>query len=101
VNAPRSASSKKEAGLDYYIDAAGGFGYAPNQGRTSVRYTDGEVETRHESLFFRSDPTPGPGSAVSVPPKGPNTPLTGYVALFGAVARILVSSVAIIVVLRP
>ena len=94
-------SSKKRAGLDYYINVVGAFGYTPNQGGTSLRYADGEVETCHESLFFRSDPTLVPGSAVSVPAKDPNTPLTDYVALFGAVARHLASSVAIIVVLRP
>src|SRR5205823_7679484 len=68
VNSPGSILFKKGAGLGYYIDAAGGFTFNADQGRVTVRYADGEVETRHKTLIFRSDPAPGPGSEVSVPP---------------------------------
>jgi hypothetical protein len=37
---------------------------------------------------------------VSVPSRDPNEAKTDYVALFGAVAQILASTIAIIVVLR-
>jgi protein involved in polysaccharide export with SLBB domain len=97
VNAPGSVLYKKGAGLGYYIDAAGGFAYTADQGRTSVRFADGEVATRHKFLFFRSDPSPGPGSEVTVPLKDTSNP-TNYVALVGAIAQILASTVAIIVV---
>jgi protein involved in polysaccharide export with SLBB domain len=97
VNAPGSVLYKKGAGLGYYIDAAGGFAYTADKGRTSVRNADGEVETRHKFLFFRSDPTPGPGSEVTVPLKDTSNP-TNKVALFGAIAQILASTVAIILV---
>jgi len=97
VNAPGSVLYKKGAGLGYYIDAAGGFAYTADHGRTSVRSAGGEVETRHKWLFFRSDPKPGPGSEVTVPLKDTSNP-TNYVALFGAIAQILVSTVAIVVV---
>ncbi len=97
VNAPGSVLYKKGAGLSYYIDAAGGFAYTADPGRTSVRSASGEVETRHKFLFFRSDPQPGPGSEVTVPLKDTTNP-TNYVALFGAIAQILASTVAIIVV---
>jgi len=97
VNAPGSVLYKKGAGLGYYIDAAGGFAYTADKGRTSVRNADGEVETRHKWLFFRSDPKPGPGSEVTVPLKDTSNP-TNYAALFGAIAQILASTVAIIVV---
>ena len=97
VNAPGSVLYKKGAGVGYYIDAAGGFAYTADQGRTSVRNADGEVETRHKWLFFRSDPKPGPGSEVTVPVKDTANP-TNYAALFGAIAQILASTVAIIVV---
>ena len=97
VNAPGSVLYKKGAGLGYYVDAAGGFAYTADKGRTSVRNADGEVETRHKWLFFRSDPKPGPGSEVTVPLKDTSNP-TNYAALFGAIARILASTVAIIVV---
>ena len=62
-----------------------------------MRYAGGEVETRHKWLFFRSDPKPGPGSEVTVPVKDMSNP-TNKVALFGAIAQILASTVAIIVV---
>jgi hypothetical protein len=64
----------------------------------SVRLANGEVRTRHKTLFFRSDPSPGPGSEVLVPSRDPNETRTNLVALFGAVAQILASTVAIIVV---
>src|SRR5206468_4245801 len=95
VNAPGSVLDKKGAGLGYYIDAAGGFSYTADKGRTSVRLAGGEVETRHKWLFFRSDPKPGPGAEVTVPLKDTSNP-TNYVALFGAIAQILASTVAIV-----
>ena len=97
VNAPGSVLYKKGAGLGYYIDAAGGFAYTADRGRTSVRYAGGEVETRHKWLFFRSDPEPGPGAEVTVPIKDTSNP-TNKAALFGAIAQVLASTVAIIVV---
>src|SRR2546429_5980600 len=69
VNASGSVLYKKGAGLGYYIEAAGGFAFTADQGRTSVRFADGEVEKRHKFLFFRSDPAPGHGSEESVPLK--------------------------------
>ncbi len=60
----------------------------------------GEVRTRRRSLLFSSNPAPGPGSEVLVPFKDPNAPHTDTVALVGAIAQILASTVAIIVVAR-
>jgi len=99
VNAPGSVLYKKGAGLGYYIDAAGGFAYTADKGRTSLRLASGEVKTRHKWLIFRSDPTPGPGSDVTVPPKDTSNP-TNHVQLVAAIAQILASTVAIIVVAR-
>jgi protein involved in polysaccharide export with SLBB domain len=98
VNSPGSVLFRKGASLDYYLSAAGG--YAPNaeKGQVSVRYSNGEVRTRRRSLLFSSNPPPGPGSEVYVPAKDPNAPHTDTVALFGAIAQILASTVAIIVV---
>ena len=39
--APGSALYKNEAGLGYYIDAAGAFAYPADLGRTSMRDADG------------------------------------------------------------
>src|SRR6266496_4052471 len=98
VNSPGSVLYQRGAGLQYYLEAAGGFTRAAEKGQVSVRYANGEVRTRRRSLLFSSNPKPGPGSEVFVPAKDPNAPKTDMVALFGAIAQILASTVAIIVV---
>src|SRR3989475_534930 len=97
VNSPGSVLWKQGRGLGYYIAGAGGYSYRADKGRVSVKYANGEVRTRRRTLFFKSDPGPGPGSEVFVPVKD-TTAGTNYVALFGAMAQILASMVAIIVV---
>jgi len=91
VNSGGSVLWKRGEGLGYYIDAAGGFSYLADKGRVSVRFANGEVRTK------KGGPKPGPGSEVFVPVKD-TTARTNYVALFGAIAQILASTVAIIVV---
>jgi len=98
VNSPGSVLYRRGAGLDYYLSAAGGFTRAAERGQVSVHYANGEVRTRRHSLFFSSNPSPGPGSEVFVPAKDANAPHTDTVALFGAIAQILASTVAIIVI---
>lgn len=98
VNSPGSVLWKRGAGLGYYLSAAGGFASNANKGLVSVKYANGEVRTRWRSLFIVSDPKPGPGSEVFVATRDPNEKRTDYVSLFGAIAQILASTVAIIVV---
>ena len=62
----------------------------------SVKFANGATRTRRGGLF-KSDPTPRPGSEVFEPSQDPGA-RTAYVALFGAIAQILASTVAIIVV---
>ncbi len=100
VNSPGSVLFRRGASLDYYLSAAGGFTRVAEKGQVSVRYANGEVRTRRRSLLFSSNPAPGPGSEVLVPFKDPNAPHTDTVALVGAIAQILASTVAIIVVAR-
>ena len=98
VNSPGSILYRKGANLDYYISAAGGFAQQARKGQISVRYANGEARTKHRTFIFSSSPTPGPGSEIYVPAKDPNAPRTDMVSLFGAIAQILASTVAIIVV---
>src|SRR2546427_281765 len=100
VNSPGSVLYRKGAGLDYYLSGAGGFTRNAEKGQVSVRYANGETRTRRRSLLFSSNPSPGPGSEVYVPAKDPNAPHTDTVALFGAIAQILASTVAIIVIAK-
>jgi protein involved in polysaccharide export with SLBB domain len=98
VNSPGSILYKNGAGFGDYIDGAGGFSYLADKGRASVRYANGTVKTRHKFLFFRSSPKPGPGSEVLVPVKDTSFSSASRVALWGAIAQILASTVAILVV---
>jgi protein involved in polysaccharide export with SLBB domain len=100
VNSPGSVLWRRGANLSYYISAAGGFAQQARKGQVSVRFANGEVRTRRGGLFGGSDPTPGPGSEVFVPAEDPNAKKTDYVGLFGAIAQILASTIAIIVVVR-
>jgi protein involved in polysaccharide export with SLBB domain len=100
VNSPGSILFRRGAGLDYYLSAAGGFNRVADRGAVSVRQANGEIRTRRRSLLFSSTPTPGPGSEVFVPFRDPNERKTDVVALVGAIAQILASTVAIIVVAR-
>src|SRR6266566_1328493 len=99
VNSPGSVLWKKGENLEYYLEGAGGVSYRAEKSKVSVRYALGEVRTRRRSIFGASDPKSGPGSEVFVPVRD-STERTNYVALVGAVAQILASTVAIIVVLR-
>jgi protein involved in polysaccharide export with SLBB domain len=98
VNSPGSVLWRRGAGLDYYLSAAGGFDRNADKGAVSVRFANGEVRTKSRFLFVSSTPSPLPGSEVVVPAKDPNERKTDMVALFGAIAQILASTVAIIVV---
>lgn len=97
VNSPGSVLWKRGEGLGYYISAAGGFSRLADRGGASVRQPNGEVQQPGGFLIFRSEPDPGPGAEVSVPQRD-LTDRTDFVALFGGVAQILASLVAIVVV---
>ena len=99
VNSPGSVLYRRGAGLDYYLSAAGGFTRLAEKGQVSVRQADGEVRTRHKTLlFFRSDPSPGPGSEVLVPSRDPNEVRTSLGSWLGPLAQVLASLTAIIIV---
>jgi hypothetical protein len=85
------------AGLDYYIENAGGATRLADEGRISVRYANGSAGVKRRFLFIGSSPKPGPGSTISVPEKDPNAGID-FVALFGNVAQVLAAAVTVIVV---
>ena len=97
VNSPGSVLWQQGRGLEYYIGAAGGFAHTADKGKVSVRYANGQVRTRRRTLLMSSDPKPGPGSEVIVPVRD-TTQHTNYVQLFGGIAQIIASTIAIIVV---
>lgn len=99
VNSPGSLLWKKGQDLEYYLQGAGGFSYKADKGKVSVKYANGEVRTRRRNIFGTRDPKPGPGSEVFVPAKD-STEKVNYVALFGAVAQIVASTVTIIYIIH-
>jgi polysaccharide biosynthesis/export protein len=68
VNSPTSVLYRPGAGLEYYIENAGGFARNADAKRVHVRYANGEGRTTGtRGRLFRSHPTPEPGSVVTVP----------------------------------
>ena len=99
VNSPGSVLWKRGAGLDYYLEGAGGFSNRASKGKVSVKYANGEVRTRKRALLFASDPRPGPGSEVFVPVRD-STDHTNFVQLFTSVVQIVASTVTAIYVIK-
>lgn len=98
VNSPTSVLYRDGAGLDYYIENAGGYAHNADKGRLSVRYANGSARVRSKFLFFAAYPEPGPGSVVFVPERTPRPP-TNLVALFGTIAQVVASTATIVIVL--
>lgn len=99
VNSPGSVLWEKGKSLEFYLGAAGGFTYKADKSHLSVRYANGEVQSRRKWLFATRDPTPGPGSELFVPDKEPG-PGTNWVTVAAGVTGILSSTVAILVLLK-
>ncbi|HEY2027306.1 MAG TPA: SLBB domain-containing protein [Gemmatimonadaceae bacterium] len=100
VNQPSTVAYVRGKGIDYYISSAGGGNRNADEGRAYVIQPSGKLESvRRRFLVASSMPQPRPGSLVMVPEKDPND-RRDYVAMAGAVASVLASTVAILVALR-
>jgi polysaccharide biosynthesis/export protein len=101
VNAPGSVLWERGRDLNYYLNAAGGPSWRADKGKVSVRYANGEVQTRHRTLgIFRSDPTPDPGSEVLVPVRDTTARGTDALAVVGALAQLITATATVIIVSR-
>lgn len=103
VNQPSTVAYVRGKGIDYYISAAGGGSRNADEGHAYVVQPSGKLESvRPRFLVASSMPQPRPGSVVTVPEKDPNDK-RDYVAMAGAIASVLASTVAIIVAItrRP
>jgi protein involved in polysaccharide export with SLBB domain len=103
VNQPSTVAYVRGRGIDYYISAAGGPSRLADEGRAYVVQPSGKLESvRNRFLLPSTNPQPRPGSVVTVPERDPNDK-KDYVAIAGAVASILASTVAIIIAItnRP
>jgi len=99
VTSPGSVLWKQGAGLNYYLEGAGGVTYQGDKGRASVKYANGDVRTRRKTLFFSSTPAPGPGSEVFVPVRD-TTGRVNTVQLFTSIVQIIASTVTAIYVIK-
>jgi hypothetical protein len=82
---PVSVLYKRGAGLDYYINSAGGYARDGDKGRARVEYANGSVRTVSKFLIFKSKPKPEPGSRVFVPVKPPAGPPVNWQAVTAVV----------------
>ncbi|MEJ2184881.1 MAG: SLBB domain-containing protein [Gemmatimonadota bacterium] len=87
VNAPTAVLYRKGAGLEYYIDNAGGYARDADKGGVHIRYANGSGAARRRLLVFRTSPKPGPGSVVTVP-LIPATDRTDWGAAVAHIAQI-------------
>jgi polysaccharide export outer membrane protein len=97
VNQPSTVAYVRGKGIDYYISAAGGPSRLADEGRAYVIQPSGKLESVHHRFLVPSSmPQPRPGSIVTVPERDP-ADKKDYLAITGAVASIIGSTVAIIV----
>jgi len=92
---PVSVMYEPGAGLDYYINSAGGYSRTGDKGRTRVEYANGSVRTVKKFLFFASKPRPEPGSRVFVPEKPQGEPVN-----WAAVTALVTTAVTIYALLN-
>jgi protein involved in polysaccharide export with SLBB domain len=103
VNAPGSVAFVEGKGLDYYIDAAGGYSRLADKGRTYVTQANGSLHSvKRRFLLADGKPTPRAGAIVTVPARDPNEKreLPGIV---GSIAQVVTGAITVIVLLatRP
>ncbi|NIP80272.1 MAG: hypothetical protein GWM90_14040 [Gemmatimonadetes bacterium] len=69
INAPDSVQVLyvEGAGLEYYIQQAGGYSRFADTDNVHIRYQNGEGATIDRVLLFKRKPSPLPGSVVTVP----------------------------------
>ncbi|MSR05536.1 MAG: hypothetical protein EXR93_00480 [Gemmatimonadetes bacterium] len=94
VNFPTSVTYMPNAGVDYYVSAAGGYAPQADKKRLFVRQPNG--------LVSRAD-RPEPGATVTIPKRDPNErrALIELMPLFAAAVQVLASTATLIIALKP
>ena len=97
VNAPANVTFVPGRDIYYYIRAAGGGSRVADEGRAYVTQPNGKLESVRSRTFLADVvPVPQAGAVVTVPDRDPNDK-KDYLAIAGAVASILSTTVAIII----
>jgi protein involved in polysaccharide export with SLBB domain len=90
VQRPVSVTYRSGAGLDYYVDAAGGYSARADKKRTYVLQPNGLIERRGQ---------PQPGALVQVPEKDAGERSNTFLLILGALAPIVSAATTILVAL--
>ena len=96
VNSPMTVLFEEGRDVSYYLENAGGFRHDADEDRLSVRFANGQAETRSKFLFFSDDPKPMPGSTIHVPTKNPEDRfdmrglVTDVVAIVGSITTLVI-----------
>lgn len=90
VNAPTSVAYVPGRGIDYYINAAGGFARNADKGGKFVQQPNGSIEKGGR---------PEPGAVVVVPAKDPSEQPFDWVGLFTNLAQIISATATVIIVI--
>lgn len=102
VNAPGPVAFTPGRNLDWYVQAAGGYGETGDRTRAFVTQPDGKREAVRRRFFFGDDvPTPRPGAVITVPERKAAPAASNTGAILGVLASVLASLTTVIVVLRP
>jgi protein involved in polysaccharide export with SLBB domain len=98
VNAPALVPFVAGASADYYVAAAGGPAANADLKRVFVRQPNGKLESVKRRLLLPDGvPAPRAGAVVTVAVEDPNRK-RDFVAMAGAVAQVLASTVAIVLI---
>ena len=99
VNTPTAVLHRKGAPTSYYIESAGGYTDSADKDRVHVRFANGRSKSVHRyGLLIHTEPTPEPGSVVTVPVAKPNdgADLRGLLSDFAQITAAL-GTIALVV----
>ena len=96
VGVPGLIAYERGAGLNYYIEQAGGWGENADKARTRITFASGDVSVRGSKFLFFGGytPDPDPGSEIYVPISHPK-PIT----LTGRDIAAIVASLATVIII--
>lgn len=99
VHTPSAVLYREGAGLEYYIEHAGGYTRDADRARVHVQYANGDVAVRAlRFVLFRTSPRPRPGSVVRVPLR-PAEDRTDKAALIADLAQIGATLTTVLILL--
>lgn len=95
VGIPGLVAYKRGAGLNYYIEQAGGWGEDADKSRTRITLASGDVAVRGSKFLFFGGytPDPDPGAQIYVPIKHPKP-----ISLSGRDIAAIIASLATVVI---